>query len=222
MNPLICIPSVRDIIEVKRLWHQLPYDKFIVKYKLHYQSYKDIKDFFFEHTEYDVMVIQADDLEVQVHHLERLLETLQKYNLETVSGYCNIDESQPDTYTLQPLGVDFTREICTTFGSYYMKDKKPILPMGEELLQVGHSGFPCQVITRELFNKITITGENDEIRSNFDFQFAKECHKLGVPLMVDLSVKMWHRRFEQYDRVKAWKENLKQQDMGYTVFIEGR
>ena len=168
------------------------------------------------------MVIQADDLEVEAFQLERLLESLQKYNYETISGYCNVDETHPNIYAIQPLGIDITRKAPnTTFGSWYMKDKRPILPEDEEIIEVGHSGFPCQIITRELFNKVTITGKNDEVRGNFDWNFTKECHELGVPLMVDLSVQMWHRRFEQYDRVKEFKSDLELQKLGYTVLIKG-
>ena len=108
------------------------------------------------------------------------------------------------------------------YGAWYMKDKKPILPTDVELLEVGHCGFVCQIITRELFDRVSIIGKNNECRGNFDWQFCKECDELGVPLMVDLSVNMWHRRMDQYDRVKEFKQSMSLQQCGYTEWIHSR
>ncbi len=221
INPLICIPSCRDIPAVKKLWHEIPYDKWIEKYKLHWPAYVGIKKFFSENTQYTHMIIYADDLEVTPTDIEILLNDVKRSGYETISGYCNIDESQPDTYAIQPMGCDYSRDgPRVDKGAWYMKNEKPVLPTDKTIIEVGHSGFCCQIISRELFNKITIVGKNNEVRGNFDWQFSKECHKLGVPLLVDLRVKLWHRRKEQYDRVKEFKQDLKKQQEGYSFLLK--
>lgn len=222
MRPLFATPSVRDIPDVKKWWPQIPYDKYIVRFKMHREAYIDISDFFTNHTEYTHLIIVADDLEVPPEQLERLFHTMGYWNLQTVSGYCNLDETNHDTYAIQPLGSqDFTRDHPdTTGGRWYSKNKKPILPTDSPLLQIGHGGFCCQIITRELFDKIHLTGKNNEIVGNFDWNFSRECHELGVPLMVDTRVKLWHRRTEQYSWVAKFKANVELQEHGNAYLIK--
>jgi len=159
------------------------------------------------HDEYTHFILCPDDLEVNPTNLEILLNDVKCRDIETISGICNIDESQPHTYAIHPLGVDLTSEKPpVTYGSYYMRDKKPILP-DTVFLEVGASGFACQVISRGLMEKLSWIGANNGGTGNFDWQFSKDCHKLGIPIMADLRVKLWHRRQEQWDRVQEFKTN---------------
>lgn len=219
MNPLIAIPSIRDIPAVKRLWHQIPYDKWIVKDKTHKEAYLDIEEYFEAHHEYDILIIAADDLEITPEGIEMLLDSLTTNSLLTVSGYCNVDESSPDTYAVQPIGSqDFTRDSPdTTFGAWYHKDRKPVFPTDSRLLRVGFEGFCCQVITRELFDMIDLAGPA-EVRGNFDWNFCKQLHSKQIPIIVDTGVKLYHRRFEQMDRVQGFLH--KPQENGYSYLLK--
>lgn len=206
MNPLLAIPSIRDIPAIKKLWHTIPYDKFIVKYKSHKEAYKDIQNYFDLHHEYDTLILSSDDLEITPDAVEILLNDIEKESLLTVSGYCNVDDTSLDTYAVQPLGSqDFTREYPdTTFGAWYHKGAKPVFPTTNRFLQVGFEGFCCQVITRKLFDMIDLAG-TPEVMGNFDWNFCRQCHDMGVPVIVDTTVKLYHRRFEQMDRVVKFK-----------------
>lgn len=221
MKPLIAIPSIRDIPQVKRWWHQIPHDKYIVKYKTHKDAYTDIRDYFEAHHEYDTLIISSDDLEITPTAIEMLLEDIELESLQTVSGYCNVDETSPDTYAVQPLGSqDFTREHPdTTFGAWYHKAEKPIFPTDEIFLRVGFEGFCCQVITRELFDKINLGGEPN-VTGNFDWNFCMQCKELGVPIIVDTRVKMYHWRFEQVNRVKEFQQTVETRFPGYSYLLK--
>lgn len=191
------MPSPRDIPDVTKWWHLLPYHKYIVKYKQEHEAYREAQKFFLEHTEYTHFVICPDDLEIPPEQLSQLLFDMMVFDFQTISGYCNLDESMPSYYAIQPLGCNFSLETPDmTFSSWYKEDKEPILPK-EDLIEVGHSGFACQVISRELMEKIDwhITS------GNFDWAFSQQCDLLHIPLMVDTRVKLWHRRKEQHDRV---------------------
>lgn len=222
MNPLLAIPSVRDIPDVTKWWPDIPYDKYIVRFKLHREAYMDIKEFFSLHTKYDTLIISADDLETPPDKVKMLLDDLTSLNFETISGYCNLDEGNPDTYAVQPLGAcDYTKDRPNTAkGAWYSKNEKPIFPSNTGFLEVGFEGFCCQVITRKLFNQITLTGKNNEKVGNFDWVFAQECRKLGIPLMIDTNVKLYHRRQEQYEWVQKFKADTELQKHGNSYLIK--
>lgn len=209
INPLIFIPSPRDIPSVKRLWHKIPYDKFIVKYKTQIEAYLEVKQYFMtHHTEYTHIVLCPDDLEIQVDTIHRLLNGMAiNPTYETISGICNIDESQPDVYDIQPLGCDYTRDKpLTTKGAFY---EKSTLPKDIQYLEVGHGGSACRIITRNLFSKLSFTGATGD--GWWDWQISKELHKLKIPNMVDTSILLYHRRFEQ----KPITQN------GYSFLLKG-
>ena len=201
------MPSVRDIASVKRLWHKLPYDKFIVKYKLELEAYEEGRKFFLDHKEYTHIVMCADDLEVTPEGLEILLDDVRENGYKTIGGVANLDETNPDTYAVMRLGCVYSKEKPS--GSWYKKDTLP----EESIIEVGHLGFTSQVITRELIEKT----EWDCI-GFFDWFFSKKCKEMDTPIFLDTRVKLWHRRFEQYDRVKEFKANYPNE--GYSFLLK--
>jgi len=195
MNPLLFMPSPRDIPEVKQAWSKLNFDKLIVKYKPQAEAYKEGKDFFVQHEEYTHFVICADDLVIEPWDLWLLLEGSKKYDV--IDGLCPIDESQPHTYAIQPLGCHIAglKPDCS-YGAWYMRDKKPILPK-DRFLEVGHSGAACRIINRETFLKISFEGGSPDKSGWFDFGMTKEFKELGIPIIIDTSVYMKHLRTAQ-------------------------
>lgn len=219
IKPLLFMPSPRDIPSVKKLWHVLPYDKFIVKYKRQLEAYTEGKEFFMNNLEYTHFVLCPDDLEVHPIDLEILLKNIAEHEYETISGICNIDESQENTFAIHPLGVNIELEKPPVQkGQYFMLNEKPFLPQNQ-IIQVGATGFPCQIISRDLMSKISWKGATNGGLGNFDWQFSKDCTKLGVPIMANTEVYMYHRRFEQSERVMEFVRNPKLQRHGYSVFL---
>jgi len=220
INPMIFIPSPRDIPDVMKWWPKMPHDKFIVKYKNQPTAYKEGKEYFLEHEQYTHFIICPDDLEVPPAKLKILINDVKCSGYRTISGFSNIDETQLETYCFQPLGLDLTTDHpSVNKGSWYMENEKPIKPKDVDILQVGHSGFSCQVIERDLLDKVSWIGASGNGWHNFDWQFSKDCHKLGVPIYVDLRVKMYHRRKEQYHQAKAVKNKAFPKE-GYSFLLK--
>ncbi len=216
IKPLLFMPSPRDIPAVKKLWHEIPYDKFIVKYKQEKQAYALGKEFFLKNTDYTHLIICPDDLEVTPEAVEQLISDVKQFGYETISGYCNLDEVSKDTYAIQPMGRDFSKDKPhTTKESWYSKDNLP----EDDIIQVGHTGFACQLISRKLFEKLSWIGSSSMGAGNFDWQFSKNCFDLSIPIMVDTRVKLWHRRKEQYDRVNKYKHGEGFPD-GYSFLLK--
>jgi hypothetical protein len=192
INPLLFMPSPRDIPQVKKQWHMLPYDKYIVKYEPQHIAYAQGKQYFLNHPQYTHFVVCADDLVILMEDMETLLEDAERFDV--IDALCNIDETQPGTYAIQPLGCKLTGEKPdTSHGAWYMEGgAKPILPKGR-YLQVGHSGAACRVIKRETFERLAFTGARQGL-GWFDYQMSKELTTLKIPIMVDTVVKLYHMR----------------------------
>jgi len=221
VNPLLFMPSPRDIPDVIKWWDKIPYDKIIEKYRMPLDAYTRAKNFFLENKQYTHFVICPDDLEVTPDAIEQLIDDVEFYNYDVIAGMCNIDEEQPDTYAIQPIhSQDFTQDHPNvTFGSWYMKDKKPILP-DKDIIEVGFAGFPCEMISRRIMNQVTMEGAANDKESNFDWQFTRECYKLKIPIMVDTRVNLYHRRKEQYLEAKAFKNRAIHIDEGRSILLK--
>ena len=214
MNPLLFIPSPRDIPEVKKTWHEIPYDKFIVKYTPEYEAYQMGKKFFMEHEEYTHLIICPDDLEISKYGIERLMYDAEVLGYETVSGISNIDESRPDLLAIYKTNCQYDLGPSVGFGDTISRDMLP-----DKLFEVGHAGFCCQIISRKLLEKVSLTGW--ETKGYFDWQFSVECHRLGVKIMCDPLVEGYHRRFQQ--RVSDMKkQSMRDDNIGYTLWLKDR
>lgn len=219
MNPLIFIPSPRDIPAVKKRWHEIPYDKFIVKYRPQIDAYTEGREFFLNHEEYTHLIMAPDDLEITKEGIEQLIEDVEKYDFKIISGICNIDESQRYVYAIQPIGCDFSRPVPTHKGSWYSQYDKPVLPV-DDIFQVGHSGFCCEIIERSVMEKVSWVGSTNDKKGNFDWQFSHDVTDMNIPIMVDKRVNLYHRRFEQSYQAKKIRNS--DDNIGYSVWIRDR
>lgn len=211
------MPSVRNIPAVWAHYEKYKYDIHVVKFKPEIQAYTEGRNYFLSH-DYTHWIICPDDLEVPPEKLEVLIDDIKKYNYQTVAGFCNLDETNPDTYAIQPTGCDYTaRSPQVTFGAWYTKKT---LPSGK-IIQVGFSGFAAQVISRELVEKIDYMNEQSGVTGNLDWEFAKLCDKLQIPLYVDVGVQLYHRRFEEYDQAKNFaRESFNYEGYSFLILPE--
>lgn len=211
-NPLFFMPSPRNIPEVLESWKNIHHDKFIVKHKPQKEAYAEAKEVFLEHKEYTHLVICPDDLVLTEEEVESLLDDALIEEFRVVDGICNLDESDPDTWSIQPEGCKLTgNKPDVHHGAWYMTDKKPKLP-DEMWIKVGHSGCACRVINRETFEKLSFTGANNG-EGWFDYQMSKELKELGIPIWINTHCKFWHMRNNQKPQTQNgfsyWsKENI--------------
>ncbi len=216
MNPLLFSPSVRNIPAVLELWEKLPYDHLIEKYKMPLDAKQSAKRFFLENTGYTHLVVMPDDLEVVQDNIDQLIEDIEINHYEVIGGMCNIDESQPHVYNIQPNGISYeSLGPRASKGSWYADNDKPLLP-DKNIFQVGFNGFALMFIERSVMEQLSFVGAADDGQSNFDWNACRECYKLGIPVMTDKRVNMYHRRFEQYDEAKAFKKGILHKNEGHS------
>ena len=188
------IPSPRDIPEVKKIWHQLPYDKFIVKYTPEIEAYQQIRKFFLEH-DYSHLCICPDDLELTVDGVNQLWDDIKKYDYPVLSGYTNVDETNDKDCAMQHHVLD-TEKPPASYGSWIREDA-----FDGRYLQVEHSGFQCQIIRKDVVELTSFRGADRNGLGYLDWQFSKECKKQNIPIMIDTHVKFYHRRFQEKNRI---------------------
>lgn len=211
INPLVFIPSVRQIPRVMESWGDIPYDKFLVRMMLEPRAYKTGREFFIDHEEYTHIVIAPDDMVIDYDSFMRLKNDVIEYGFSNISGLANLGQNDPDIYSCKPVGVPLGQN---TKGSYYEKHNLP-----DSIFEVGFTGFACQWIERKLVEKLSFTGWCNGGKGCMDAQFSKELSDMGIPQLVDPDTYFPHLRNEQYDEVRAWKNAAHEPDEGWTEFI---
>ncbi len=212
VNPLIFIPSVREIPEVMDSWNKIPYDKFIVRMMLEPEAYKTGRDFFLDNKEYTHIVIAPDDMVLDYESFMVLKKSIEEYGMSNIAGLANIDESNPDVYSCKPLGMDPT---SASKGTYYEKGNLP----KETIFEVGFTGFACQWIDRTLAENLSFKGGCNEGQGCMDLQFTRECNKMNVSQLVNKNTYFYHMRKAQALKVRAWKNGEHPPGEGYVLFI---
>lgn len=213
INPLVFIPSVREIPEVIESWNKLPFDKYIVRMMLEPRAYKTGRDFFLE-SDYTHIVIAPDDMVIDYQSFMTLVEDIEEYELSNLAGVANLDQSDMSVYSCKPLGTDPTSKQN---GTYY--DVKT-LPDG--IIDVGFTGFACQFIERSLVQRLSFTGGCNNGMGCMDLQFTNEMVEMGISQFVETNTFFPHLRNMQYQKVRAWKNRGEHtDDEGYTVFVKG-
>lgn len=205
IQPLLFSASVRNIPAVLELWEELPFDHLVEKYKMPLDAYQDAKKFFMQNKGYTHIFVMADDLEVRPKDVIQLMKDIDKFSYPVIGGMCNIDESQKTVYNIQPWGCNYKQDFPqVSKGSWFSETENPILP-DKDIFKVGFNGFALLAIERSIVEQCSFSGSSNEGQSNMDWQLNRECAKLGVDVMTDKRVNMYHRRMEQHNEARAFK-----------------
>jgi hypothetical protein len=213
INPLIFVPSVRNIPQVIEALNALPYDKFITRLMLEHDAYKTGRDFFLEHKEYTHIVICPDDLVINYDSFMELLRAVDDYKLTNLSGIANLDETNMNIFSCKPLGTDPTSKSA---GTYYTRQTLP----SELFIEVGFTGFACQFIERELVENLSFKGGCNVGRGCMDLQFTNELKEMGKPQIVYTDSFFEHLRLLQIKEVTAWKNKAHDKNEESTIFVK--
>lgn len=195
VKSLIASPSPRDLVEVKEALDQIKEDKLFVKYYKEKYAYRIIRNFFLERPEYNYLVICPDDLVVTNEGFQRLKKKVEQTNLPVLAGVCNLSWNEMDTYSFCMNVSGFKFVTLETFQNIKNQQQIGILPKDNNgILKVGHEGFACTFISREVMEKVSFEGLNDDKDAHFDWAFSLECSKLQIPLHVYLEARFLHLR----------------------------
>jgi hypothetical protein len=226
VNLLIINPSPRNIkpFEIKLEKLNQKYDIFREKNNHdEVNAYKICRDFFLEHTEYTHMAILPDDLLVDVKHVDKLVEDLEQFDYDVLSGISNFACSTRSMWNkmtcidyknygavdqLEKTGrFDFFRQTMTRED--YNKIKKDMEKKPNRIIRVALSNFPFTIVKRSVVEQIEF-GIN---LMGVDTVFFQSCIKKGIATYADLDVQMVH--------LKGIEENHDLQTMILPAFERG-
>lgn len=224
MNPLIFIPSPRDIPEFNEATSKLNYDKYWVKYhRPEIYAYIEAQSFFLAHKEYSHLVILPDDLIVTKEDIDKLLKHAQRNNIHIVSGFCNIDTTDLKDFAnicIKPVHAlrdkrQYTWMHFNEFSKFATQNKDP-----RGLIKVQFSGFPLMVISRTVLEKVHFRNDSKcGLEKNgccLDVTFCFDAINEGFDIFVDPAIRLLHMKIADGRYQNMVREKEKEP---YTVLI---
>ena len=192
INPLICLPSPRDIPVVKEALDEIKdYDKLWMKYFYdELKAYELMRNYFLEHKEYTHLAIMPDDLFLDPESFYKLIEDLKKRDYPVLSGIANFNCDKFETYDID-LAIDYNHsngrehlmanEIPNR--EYYAK-----AGTNKGIKKVAFAGFPLTFIRRDVVEKIPFRS----LGRGIDTSFCVDCLRNRVDQYVDFDARSLH------------------------------
>lgn len=208
VNTLICSPSPRDISDVKVEMDKVVSDKAFAKYYPEKEAYSLLRDYFLDHKTYTHMVIAPDDLIVTPRAFNTLKTDIMLNDFPVLAGLCNLFYSDIIAHTNYLLmakryacAFHMNKQDWLTDESIHAIYKET----KDHFFKVEHEGFACTFIRRDVVEQIPFHGEPT---TSFDIAFSRDCMKKGIPIRVNILVRMAHlaNRFNRYEK---WGRDLK-------------
>jgi hypothetical protein len=188
LNPLVCIPSPRDLPEFEHFISKITkYDKYFAKYFYEIDAYNKLRDYFLTHTEYTHLVLCADDLLVTNEAFDILIKDIEEFDYPVVSGICNLTyiELNKSATTLDIPGTAITDYNFITKEQIELWRNN-----GEYIHQVRFNGFALCFIRRDIVERCPFRGGQ-----GLDRQFGIDCNKENIPMYVDIRAESFHIKF---------------------------
>lgn len=206
VNPLLAYWRPKDLPKVLKGIEELPCDKIFANYYNYPHNYNLTRNFFLENPEYTHYIALPNDLVPTRKIYDKLIEHIKIHDYPVVAGCCNVDLRKYKNH----LNVCWKLPEVPYIKRHYRWMAESIadnmINKGEPVHRVGFAGFPLMFIRRDIIEKIpfgTIPYPVDErpiweTRGGFggDLAFCTSCKYYDIPVMVDLTCKMEHLRFE--------------------------
>ncbi len=205
INLLIINPSPRKIklFEAKLSILNTKYD--ILREKNNFnevEAYNNCRDYFLSHPEYTHMAILPDDLLVDLKHVDKLVEDLEKYDYDVLSGISNFSMESRNFFNhmtcidymnygaVDQLAAtarfDYFTQVMTR--ERYTKIKEEMANKPNRIIRVALSNFPLTIAKRHVIEKIEFGGS----LMGVDTVFFQSCINKGIATYADLDVEMLH------------------------------
>ncbi len=205
INLLIINPSPRKIklFEAKLSILNTKYD--ILREKNNFnevEAYNNCRDYFLSHPEYTHMAILPDDLLVDLKHVDKLVEDLEKYDYDVLSGISNFSMESRNFFNhmtcidylnygavdqlAQTARFDYFTQVMTR--EKYTKIKEDMANKPNRIIRVALSNFPLTIAKRHVIEKIEFGGS----LMGVDTVFFQSCINKGIATYADLDVEMLH------------------------------
>ena len=205
VNLLIINPSPRKIklFEAKLQILNTKYD--ILREKNNFnevEAYNNCRDYFLSHPEYTHLAILPDDLLVDLKHVDRLVEDLEKYDYDVLSGISNFSMESKNFFNhmtcidylnygavdqlAKTARFDYFKQVMTRED--YVKLKEKLADKPDRIIRVALSNFPLTIAKRHVIEKI----EFGMSLMGVDTVFFQSCINKGIATYADLDVEMLH------------------------------
>lgn len=196
LNPLVAIPSPRDIPEFRQAADEClsGFDRVWFKYwPQSTEPYKHIRDYFLKRTQYTHLIILPDDLVVNIIGVTRLLLSVyaEPTKYLVLMGNCQVQWGSllfALTHNLPSL-----KRQDRIYAWWTLNDVETVTT---NIVQVPHCGTPFAILAREVVEKVSFDNDkkwnNDTVGFSEDVVLSHELHDLGIPLYVDTSVIFQH------------------------------
>lgn len=204
-NPLIVIPSPRDIDIVKQSINdiliqgnnslQKKCDVLWVKYYEALEAYNIGAKYFLEHKEdYSHLVMIPDDLVLNVDAWDKLVCQLQEIDFDVLSGVCNMSlytehEKNQANVTFKQFpdpSIYTTEQIMGMFPTF---DELGSSDMPQKVL---FSGLPVTFIHRRIMEKLQRFAQNTDHNCCLDLMFNKWLKENGIDPYIISSARFLH------------------------------
>jgi len=180
-------------------------DRIKIQSYQHEEAHNIARTFFLKHTEYTHWLFLNDDVLIQPDIIKLLIRDDEENDFQIISGYCNWDFHRgwinATTKNLSNIRIN----VAEQYGFINIKDifaGKYNFPF----LKVYFEGLCGTLIRRDIIEKIpfkaymhvNMTFWNGVFKDNkpkgmmFDLRFSNDCHKEGIPFIIDLRCFFMH------------------------------
>ncbi len=191
INPLIGIPSPRDIPEFKQHIDQLKIDKLWLKYYKELDACLRMQRYFLKHPEYTHLIVIPDDLIVKQYDLTRLLVALHRHDYAVLSGICNVDNSPETKGKYNICDLQHLPTADPVMRQYvWMSNRSKLVRKGQPF-RVSYMGFAMVAIRRDIVERLPFRSDG---HCCLDTMFCWDCAQLKIPIYVDPKINMYHMK----------------------------
>ncbi len=201
-------------------------DKLIIKNHMHHEAHQIGMKYFFSHPEYDYYIISTDDALGTPYHIRLLLEDEEKHKFPVVSGWCSIDPQKNGlaSLTVKPINPAVLKTKKLKPSNYQFIPVKDVLmgKHGYPFIKAWFNGNTLNLVRRETLKKVPyhpFTLQHDRLcippttRKQgrgvmFDLQFAIDCAKAKIPIMVDTRIFLLHAKSTGMSKVGREKREI--------------
>jgi hypothetical protein len=185
-------------------------DKLELNYYMRHEANRFIRKYFLEHKQYKYLILSTDDILGTACNVKQILQDEKKHHFRVISGWSNIKLNKSwAAVSLRPH--DGIENKTSTYESYHFIEMADILTgrLGYPFFKAWFVGLPLTLMTREVVEKVSfggfmlqkdrlcITPETKEYGRPimFDLQFAIDCARHRIPIMIDTRVFLLHFGF---------------------------
>ena len=196
IKPLLFYMRAADYPEIEQELKKIPCDKFITNYMPYPFPHDLAREFFLEHTEYDYLIVQPQDLLFTKSDFEKLMLELNKNDFDVLSCVCNVERMGHPNH--------FKMAICKKIPSLdRLRRVYNWIPNGDlGIIEIEFQGMVCAAIHRRIIQRKTIDGEwffkgtvhkgTGQFLAAPDLTFAHVCKNNGIKQYADTRIKLIH------------------------------